>query len=66
MAGSQACGFSPRSHGGQPSFGHSGGAPGISAILKHFPESGYTIVVMANYGSVAPIEDFLIRKVTSG
>ncbi len=61
-----AYGFSPRSHSGQPSFGHSGGAPGINAVMKHFPESGYTIVVMANYGSVAPIEELLIRKVTSG
>lgn len=29
--------------------GHSGGAPGISAVEYIFPKSGYTIVVLSNY-----------------
>ena len=34
--------------------GHSGGFPGISSDLTMFLNSGYTVVVMSNYGSGAP------------
>lgn len=29
-------------------FGHSGGAPGMSAELRVFPDSGYTVIVLSN------------------
>ena len=33
-------------------YGHNGGAPGISAWMSTNPETGYTIVAFANFGSV--------------
>ena len=44
-----------------PIVGHSGGAPGISAIEYILPNSGYTVVVLSNYdmGSYYPGEFIL-------
>ncbi len=41
-------GFCVSNQSGDRSFGHGGGAPGINADLKIFPDSGYVIVVMTN------------------
>ena len=41
-------GFCVWNQSGVRSFGHGGSAPGISADLKIFPDSGYVIVVMTN------------------
>lgn len=41
---------------GQRFIGHNGGAPGINAEFVHFPELGYTLVVLANQsGAAAPV-----------
>ncbi len=38
--------------------GHNGGAPGISADFSIFPDLGYTVIVLANYGrAAAPVAD---------
>lgn len=34
--------------GAGPFFGHGGGAPGMSGMLHHFLDSGYTVIVLAN------------------
>ena len=41
-------GFGVREDGGRRSFGHGGGAPGVSAELRMFPATGETIVVLSN------------------
>lgn len=38
---------------GQRYVGHNGGAPGINAEFAHFPDLGYTLVVLANQGGAA-------------
>ncbi|NND45971.1 MAG: beta-lactamase family protein [Xanthomonadales bacterium] len=38
---------------GQRFVGHNGGAPGINAEFAHFPELGYTLVVLANQDRAA-------------
>jgi D-alanyl-D-alanine carboxypeptidase len=46
------------------SFGHDGGAPGINASLKIFPDSGYVVVVMGNYDPPAAsrLADFIAAR----
>lgn len=52
--GSQyAYGFLHQVVEGHDMFGHSGGAPGINAVLSIFPADGYTFVVLANYDNAA-------------
>ena len=41
-------GFTTSNEGGVRVFGHSAGAPGISADLKIFPRSGYVVAVLTN------------------
>jgi CubicO group peptidase (beta-lactamase class C family) len=41
-------GFATSSPGQARSYGHGGGAPGINADLKVFPDSGYVVAVMSN------------------
>jgi CubicO group peptidase (beta-lactamase class C family) len=36
------------------SVGHTGGFPGISSALAIYPDDGYVVVVLANYGGAAP------------
>lgn len=43
-----AMGFFTRKADGIESFGHSGGAHGVSGTLDIFPQSGYTIIALAN------------------
>jgi CubicO group peptidase (beta-lactamase class C family) len=35
--------------------GHRGGFPGISASFFMYPDDGYTVVVLSNYDSIAPV-----------
>jgi CubicO group peptidase (beta-lactamase class C family) len=46
--------------------GHSGGAPGVSAVAYMFPESGYIVTVLSNYdrGSYYP-EEFILNEMIS-
>ncbi len=41
-----------RCAGGATSMGHTGGTLGQSAVVEHFPDSGYTVVVLSNYDRV--------------
>ncbi len=38
---------------GHLSIGHGGGAPGVSASFRRYPDDGYTIIVLSNYGGAA-------------
>ncbi|HEU4387118.1 MAG TPA: serine hydrolase domain-containing protein [Blastocatellia bacterium] len=49
----------------QGTAGHSGGFPGISSDLTMFLNSGYTAVVMSNYGSGSPPVVEKIRELMS-
>jgi CubicO group peptidase (beta-lactamase class C family) len=43
---------------GQRFIGHNGGAPGINAEFSHFPELGYTLIVLSNLDRAAtPVAD---------
>lgn len=53
--------FGAETENGQRIVGHSGGAPGISAILDMYFDSGYTVAVMGNYDGVAGMVAHKIR-----
>ena len=46
--GKYAYGFNEQTAGGVRSIGHGGGAPGMNGDLVIYPDSGYTIAVLAN------------------
>lgn len=48
-----AYGFGTRGDGKRRNVGHNGGAPGISADLRTYPETGYTFAILANYDGAA-------------
>ncbi len=53
-------GFGEHELAGQRFVGHNGGAPGTNAEFSLFPELGYTVIVLANYGHAAtPVADYL-------
>ena len=54
--------FGDEKENGQRFFGHSGGAPGINAVLSIFPESGYVVAVLANYDGAAEMAGQRARK----
>jgi CubicO group peptidase (beta-lactamase class C family) len=62
--GGYGYGFEVSDEGGVRSFGHGGGAPGINADLKIFPDSGYVIVVMGNLDPPAAsrVSDFIAAR----
>jgi CubicO group peptidase (beta-lactamase class C family) len=47
---------------GQRIVGHNGGAPGISAVLDMYWDSGYTVAVLANYDGTAGLMASKIRR----
>lgn len=50
---------------GHRAVGHGGGAPGINADLKIFPDLGYTIAVMVNYDEAATaVSQFVTQLIT--
>jgi CubicO group peptidase (beta-lactamase class C family) len=49
-----------------PTWGHSGGGPGIQADFRHIPSLGYTIIVLSNYGNAAmPVSEKIQELLTS-
>lgn len=57
-------GFGDHMLAGQRFVGHNGGAPGTNAEFSLFPELGYTVIVLANYGHAAtPVADYLRQLV---
>ncbi len=48
-----AYGFGVHGAGERRNLGHNGGAPGISADFRSYPETGYTFAVLANYDGAA-------------
>ena len=46
---------------GQRIIGHNGGAPGISAVLDMYFDSGYTVAIMSNYDEIADVVAHEIR-----
>jgi CubicO group peptidase (beta-lactamase class C family) len=54
--GKYAYGFGDTTTGGVRWFGHGGGAPGMNGDLRIYPESGYTIAVLANLDPPAATE----------
>jgi CubicO group peptidase (beta-lactamase class C family) len=55
-----------RVRGGQWTFGHGGGSPGISTSFEVFPDSRWTVVVFSNYDPpvTQPIEELARRLIT--
>ncbi|HEX8424018.1 MAG TPA: serine hydrolase domain-containing protein [Pyrinomonadaceae bacterium] len=47
--GKYAYGFGDARVNNKRYFGHNGGAPGIAAQFQSYPDTGYTLVVLANY-----------------
>ncbi|WP_082461534.1 serine hydrolase domain-containing protein [Pedobacter sp. PACM 27299] len=49
---------------GKQVVGHSGGAPGVSAVAYFFPETGYMVIILSNYdrGS-ADLGEYLLNQV---
>jgi CubicO group peptidase (beta-lactamase class C family) len=54
--GKYGYGFGDVNFNGVRSFGHNGGAPGISAQLDIYPELGYTVIVLSNYDPPAMVK----------
>jgi CubicO group peptidase (beta-lactamase class C family) len=49
-----------------PTWGHSGGGPGIQADFRQIPSLGYTIIVLSNYGNAAmPVSEKIQDLLTS-
>lgn len=62
-----AYGFGEEFENGHRCVGHNGGAPGISADFRHFPDLGYTYAVLSNYDEAAGrvgnfIRQMLVRR----
>jgi D-alanyl-D-alanine carboxypeptidase len=59
-----AYGFVEQTSGGEISFGHAGGAPGMNGDLRIFPRSGYVVAVLANMDPPAAqrIVDFIVNR----
>lgn len=55
--------FSDEMLNGHRIVGHSGGAPGINAVLQIYWDEGYTVAVMANYDQAASRLASQIRRV---
>jgi CubicO group peptidase (beta-lactamase class C family) len=52
----QQIGYGLISNESPNTFGHNGGAPGIGAVLKVFEDSGHTLVILSNLGSMLPVD----------
>jgi hypothetical protein len=45
--------------------GHNGGAPGIEGQMDIYPDLGYTVIVLSNYGRAAiPVINFIEEMIT--
>lgn len=54
--GKYGYGFGDVNFNGVHSFGHNGGAPGISAQFDVYPDLGYTVIVLSNYDPPAMVK----------
>jgi CubicO group peptidase (beta-lactamase class C family) len=54
--GKYGYGFGVVNFNGVRSFGHNGGAPGISAQFDVYPDLGYTVIVLSNYDPPAMVK----------
>jgi CubicO group peptidase (beta-lactamase class C family) len=46
--------------------GHNGGAPGVDVQLDIYPDLGYTVIVLSNYGrAIRPIINFIEDSITT-
>ncbi|MCE7000406.1 beta-lactamase family protein [Saccharothrix sp. S26] len=61
-------GYGPSTHylNGQRINGHNGGARGVSTNVDWFPDSGWTTVVLANYGMAAVGVNRKVRQLIAG
>lgn len=59
-------GFGVGEDAGIVRYGHTGGAPGISASLTVYPMTGYTIVVLSNVGNGARATNAMVRRIVLG
>jgi CubicO group peptidase (beta-lactamase class C family) len=59
-------GFGISENDGILSYGHSGGAPGISVDLTAFPVTGYTLVVLSNADAGARGLSAMLRRIVLG
>jgi hypothetical protein len=60
-----AYGFGDSLARGHRFHGHTGGAPGINAVFRFFPDLGYTYVALANYDEAAmPVDRFVQEMIT--
>lgn len=50
---SYGLGFEVEEKSGLRYFGHSGSQPGVASRMRHYPELGYTTVVLSNYDNAA-------------
>ncbi len=57
-----AYGFQEERYAGQRLAGHSGGFPGISALLDMYRDSGYTVAVLSNYDRIAQPVSMKLRE----
>jgi CubicO group peptidase (beta-lactamase class C family) len=58
--------FGDRTANGHRVVGHNGGAPGISAVLDMYWDSGYTVAVLANYDQCAGKVARMIERLLVG
>jgi CubicO group peptidase (beta-lactamase class C family) len=58
-------GFIEAASGDQRVVGHGGGAPGISARLDMYPESGLVVAVLSNYDMIADVVADRIRRMVT-
>ena len=49
-------GFDAQGEGPLPSYGHSGGAPGMNGELRIFPQLGYVVISLSNLDPPAASE----------
>jgi CubicO group peptidase (beta-lactamase class C family) len=61
--GKYGYGFEDLIEQGRRTIGHSGGAPGVSAIFRILPDDGYVVIVLSNFDRAArlPYEEILRR-----
>ena len=65
--GKYAYGFEEMTVDGARNFGHGGGAPGVSAGLRIYPESGWVIVVLSNLdASAGRISQYIANRLPVG
>ncbi len=67
FADNYGLGFVTETHHGHPSFGHSGGAPGMGTNLLVVPDVGYVAVILTNGDPplMQPVDELVTEMVTN-